>query len=157
MTYTQLKEWLEQTLAMTCTKRTMEYFMQTPFKSLVVVSIDVLREDEHLHFLKTVYNDRPHISMHALRMKLAMSFGVTATADIMSAYMLMLLRVGLGRRLYTKTSATGPIIVKVVDLSPYLDTLYFRIAEELSITMQKLSAYFVADHWMFFGPIALKK
>ena len=99
--------------------------------------------------------------MFALRMKLAMSFGVTAGADNMSAYiyiyMLMLLRVGLGRRLYTKTSPTGPTIVKVVDLSSYLDTLYVRIAEEPSSTVQELSAYFVADHCMLFDPIALKE
>ena len=50
MTYTQLKEWLEQSLAVTCTKRTMEYFMQTPFKSMAFVSIDILREDEYLYF-----------------------------------------------------------------------------------------------------------
>ena len=74
MTYTQLKEWLEQTLAMTCTKRTMEYFMQAPFKSMEFASIDALREDEYVYLLKTVYNDRPHISMYALRMMLAVSF-----------------------------------------------------------------------------------
>ena len=91
-------------------------------------------------FLKTVYNDRPHISMYALRMLLAVSFGVTASDDTMWAYMLMLPRAGSGRRLHTKTSPTGPIIVTVVDLTPYLDTLYLRIAEEPSTTVQKLSA-----------------
>ena len=44
-----------------------------------------------------------------------------------------------------------------MDLSPYLDQLYVRIAEEPSITSQKLSAYFVADHCKFFDPIALKE
>ena len=107
-------------------------------------------------FLKTVYNDRPHVSMYTLRMLLAVSFGVTASDDTMSAYMLMLPRAGIGRRLHTKTSPTGPIIVKVVDLTPYLDPLYLRIADEPSTTVQKLSAYFVADHCKFFDPIALK-
>ena len=157
MTYTQLDEWLEQTLAMTCTKWAMRNVMQTPFKTMAVVSIDVLREDEHIYCLKTVYNERPHISMYALRMKLAVSFGVTASADIMSAFMLMLPRAGVGRHLYTKTSPAGPTIVKVSDLSPYFETLYLRIAEEHSVTVQKLSAYFVADHCMFFDPIALKE
>ena len=48
MAYTQLKKWLEQTLAMTCAKWAMRNFMQTPFKTMAVVSIDVLREDEYL-------------------------------------------------------------------------------------------------------------
>ena len=108
-------------------------------------------------FYKTVYNERPHISMYVLLMKLAVSFGVTAGADTMSALMLMLPRVGLGRRLYTKTSPTGPITVRVLGLRPYLDTLYLRIAEEPSITPPKLSAYFVVGHCMFFDPIALKE
>lgn len=95
--------------------------------------------------------------MYALRMKLAVSFGVTASDDIMGVYMLMLPSVGIGRRLYTKTSPLGLSIVMVVDLSPYLDTLYLRIAGELKITVQKLSAYFVADHCMFSDPIALKE
>ena len=67
--------------------------------------------------------------MYALCMKLAVSFGVTATDDTMSAYMLMLPRAGVGRRLHTKTPATGSIIVKVMDLDPYLDILYLRIPE----------------------------
>ena len=50
--YMQLKEWLEQSLAMTCSKCTMERFMQKPFNSMVVVSIDVLREDEYLYLFK---------------------------------------------------------------------------------------------------------
>ena len=69
----------------------------------------------------------------------------------------MLPRVGVGRRLYTKTSPAGPIIVNVIDLTPYLDQLYLRIAEEPNTTVQKLSAYFVADHGRFFDPIALKE
>ena len=89
-------------------------------------------------------------------MLLAVSFGVTASNDTMWAYMLMLPRVGIGWRLFTKTSATGPISVKAVDVSPYLDTLYLRIAEEPNITVQRLSEYFVADHCKFFDQIALK-
>ena len=38
-----------------------------------------------------------------------------------------------------------------------MDQLYVRIAEEPSITLQRLSAYFVADHCKFFDPIALKE
>ena len=95
--------------------------------------------------------------MYTLRVLLAVSFGVTASDDTMSVYMLMLPRAGIGRRLHTKTPPTGPIIVSVVDLTPYLDTLYLRIADEPRITVQKLSAYFVADHCKFVDPIALKE
>ena len=42
-----------------------------------------------------------------------------------------------------------------MDLSPYLDTLYLRIVEEPSVTVQRLSAYFVPDHCKLFDPIAL--
>ena len=76
--------------------------------------------------------------MYALRMKLAVSFGVTASDATMMAFMLLLPRAGVGRRLHTKTSPTGPIIVKVVDLSLHLDQLYVRIAEEPSITLQRV-------------------
>ncbi len=31
ITYTEMKEWFEQSFAMTCTKNTMMYFMQSPF------------------------------------------------------------------------------------------------------------------------------
>ena len=47
--YTEVKQWLEQSLAMTCTKRAMQNVMQTLFNSMEVVSIDVLREDEYLY------------------------------------------------------------------------------------------------------------
>ena len=90
-------------------------------------------------------------------MELAVSFSEHATNDTMSAYMSLLPRAGLGRRLYTKTSATAPIVVKVVDLTPYLDTLYSQIAEEPTITVETLAAYFVADHCKFFDPISLKE
>ena len=51
ITYTGLKERFERDFSMTCTKNTMMYWKQSPFKSKVVVSIDELRKD-HLHFLK---------------------------------------------------------------------------------------------------------
>ena len=70
--------------------------------------------------------------------------------------MCLLPTVGVGRRLRTKTSPTGPIIVQVADLSLYLDQLYVRIAEEPSITWQRLSVYFLAEHCKSFDPIALK-
>ena len=47
ITYTVLKEWLEQTHGVTCTKKAMQNLMQTPFKSMVIVSIDVLCEDKY--------------------------------------------------------------------------------------------------------------
>ena len=100
-------------------------------------------------FLKTVYNDRPYTSLYALRIKLAVSFGVTASDATMRVYMSLLPTAGVGRRLRTKTSPTGPIIVNVDDFSPYLEQLYVRIAEEPSITSQRLSAYFVAGHCIF--------
>ena len=52
MTTMQLKERLEQSLAMTCTKQAMQKLMQTPFKSMEFVSIDALREDDKLHLFK---------------------------------------------------------------------------------------------------------
>ena len=52
MTYTQLKEWLEQTLSKTCDKCTMRRFMQTPFSSMGCISIEAFRSNEYLHFLK---------------------------------------------------------------------------------------------------------
>ena len=84
--------------------------------------------------------------MYALRMMLAVTFGVTATDDTMSLFMWFLPRQGLGRRLRFKTSHDAPIVVTVVDLSPYLDLLYVRIADDPRITVQRLSAYFVAEH-----------
>ena len=78
----------------------------------------------HLYLLKTVYNDRPYISLYALRIKLAVSRGVTASDVDMRVYMSLLPTAGVGRRLRTKTSPTGPIIVNVDDLSPYVDVNY---------------------------------
>ena len=63
--------------------------------------------------------------MYTLRILLAVSFGVTASNDTMWAYFSLLPRAGVGRRLYTKTSDTAPIIVKVVDLTPLFGHLVF--------------------------------
>ena len=81
----------------------------------------------------------------------------TASDVDMTEYMSLLPRNGGRPPLRTKTSLTSPLIVNVDDLSPYLDRLYVRIAEEPSITSQRLSAYFAADHCKFFDPIALKE
>ena len=75
----------------------------------------------------------------------------------MCQYMIELPRSGLGRRLRTKTSPDGPIVVYVVDLSPYLDLLYAHVVEDPSCSVEKLSATFVADHQKFFEPNALKE
>ena len=150
ITYTEVKEWLEQTHGVTCTKNTMMHWMQSPFKSKVVASIDELRKD-HLYFLKTVYNDNRHfkISRSAVRIQLAVRRDRTASNVDMNEYMSLLPRDGGRPPLRTKTSLAGPMIVNVDDLSPYLDQLYFRIAEEPLITSQRLSAYFVADRCRF--------
>ena len=95
--------------------------------------------------------------MYTLRAMLAMNFWVTATNETMLVYMWFLLRQGLGRRLRQKTSHDGPIVVRVVELSPYLDLLYSHIAVEPNSTVQKRSALFIADHRKFFDPIALKE
>ena len=50
ITYTGLKEALEQSLAMTCTKEAMRTFMQTPSKSMKAVDFDTLRQDEYVGF-----------------------------------------------------------------------------------------------------------
>ena len=80
----------------------------------------------------------------------------TASDDDMKEYMSLLPRNGGRAPLRTKTSLR-PMIVNVDDLSPYLDRLYVRIAEEPSVKTQRLSAYFEADHCKFFDPIALKE
>ena len=51
-----MKEFLEQSFAMTCTKNTMMHWMQTPFKSMQVVSIDELRKEPYLRYLRKVYS-----------------------------------------------------------------------------------------------------
>ena len=89
---------------------------------------------------KKVYNDRPRISLIGLRYRLAWCRDVTATDATMREYM-SLSTAGVGLRLRTKTSPPGPMIVNVADLSPYLDQLYVRIAEEPSITSQRLSDF----------------
>ena len=45
MTKTQLREFLEQTYGRTCSKNTMKQWMQSPFETMEMVSIDVLRGD----------------------------------------------------------------------------------------------------------------
>ena len=93
----------------------------------------------------------------ALRIQLAVRRDRTASDVDMREYMSWLPRTGGRPRLRNKTSLTGPIIVNVDDLSPYLDQLSVRIVEEPSITSQRLSASFVADHCRFFDTIALKE
>ena len=88
--------------------------------------------------------------MYALRMKLAVTFGVTASNDTMCSFALLRPRPGLGRRLRAKTSPDAPVVVAVLHISPYLDKIYEHISENPSITVQGLSDYFVADYGKFF-------
>ena len=120
------------------------------------VAVDERRDDGDVHLLKTVYDERPHISMYSMRMMLAVTFNVTASNDTMMEFMSFRPRQGLGRRLHTKTSPNAPIIVSVSDLTPFLDQLYSLIADDPRSTVQRLSAYFVVEHHKFFEPIALK-
>ena len=62
-----------------------------------LVSIDELRDESYVYILKTVYNERPHNSMYALRMMLVVTFGVTATDATMLLYMWVLPRKGFGQ------------------------------------------------------------
>ena len=156
ITYTAMKEYLEQSLAMTCTKSAMQNFMLTPRKSFAVVTIDELRKAPYLRLLRAYYSDPSTIKLHVLRMKLEVNFERTASDVTMRAYM-ALFTAGVSRRLRTKTTPIGPIVDTVVDLSPYLDELYVRIAEEPTNTWQRLSADFVYDHCKFFDPISLKE
>ncbi len=96
-----------------------QWFMQSPFVSMESVSIDVLRGEDYINFLNSVYSERPHISLHALRMKLAVTFSVTASNDTMFAVASLRPRPGLGRRLRTKTSPGAPVVVHVLHISPY--------------------------------------
>ena len=50
-TYTQLKELLERKFSMTCSKRTMQTWMQSPFDSMESVSIDALSGIDHMIFV----------------------------------------------------------------------------------------------------------
>jgi hypothetical protein len=50
ITYTQMKEYLEQELQCTCTKRTMECFMQQPFADMEQVTLQTLQKEEYLFF-----------------------------------------------------------------------------------------------------------
>ena len=108
------------------------HWMQSPFESKVVASIDELRDD-HLYFLRTVYNDHRDISLMALRIQLAVRRDRTASDVDMKEYMSLLPRNGGRAPLRTKTSLR-PMIVNVDDLSPYLDRLYVRIADCLLYT-----------------------
>jgi hypothetical protein len=150
-TYTQAKEFLEQRFQVTCSKNTMMHFMQSPVSSMESVSIDVLRTENYINVLKAVYSDRVHISMYALRFKLAVKFNRTASNDTMYSYELLQRRPGLGRRLRAKTYPYAPVVVAEVHISPYyLDKIYEHISENPSITVQGLSEYFLADHGKFF-------
>ena len=103
-----------------------------------------------LSFLNAVYSDRPHISVFALRMKLAVTFCVTANDNAMFAFATLRPRPGLGRRLRTKTSPGAPVVVVVLHIRPYLDKIYEHISGNPNIAMQGLSDYFVAQYGTFF-------
>ena len=82
------------------------------------VSIDVLRGEDYINWLKEVHNDRPHISMYTLRMKLAVTFGVTASNDTVCAFALLGPRPGVGKRLRARTSPDAPVVAAVLHISP---------------------------------------
>ena len=52
MTYTQGKEFLEQKHGVACSKKTIMHWMQSPFLSMESVSIDALRGNEYVIFVK---------------------------------------------------------------------------------------------------------
>jgi hypothetical protein len=132
------------------------HFMQSPFLAMESVSLDVLRGDDYINCLKAVYSERPHISLHDLRMKLAKTFAVTASNDIMFAYASLRPRPGLGKRLRTKTSPDAPVVAVAPHIKPYLDKLYEQIAENPSITVQGLSDLFVSKYGKFFDVVQLR-
>ena len=148
-TYMQAKEFLEQRLGATCSLNTMIHWMQAPFRSLPMVSIDELSSEEHFNFLKAVYSVKPHISLYALRVKLGWTFKCTASNDTMRSFSLLrhIKRQGLGRRLHKKTS---PPVAAVPHITPYLDKLYEEIANNPSITVQGLSELFLSEYGKFF-------
>ena len=123
ITYTQLEAFLEQTCGYTCDKRAMQCFMQQPFADMEEVSIETLQKEEYLVFLLAAFAERPHISLYALRMQLAIAFSITADNVTMSVVSGYSPRCGLGRRLRTKTSPTAPMVVDSSDIGPYLDVL----------------------------------
>ena len=88
--------------------------------------------------------------MYALRMKLAVTFDVTASNETMFLFSSLWPRPGLGRRLRSKTSPGAAAVVAVLHISPYLDKLYEAISENPSITVQGLSDVFVAEYGQFF-------
>ena len=114
------------------------------------VSIDALRGIDHMNFLKAVYSERRDISTNALRMKLARRFRVTADNKTMLRFSLLLPRLGLVKRLRSKTVPGAAAAVAILHISPFLDELYEAISENPSITVQGLSDLFVADYGKFF-------
>ena len=90
------------TLGSTCSKSIMMHSKQSPFLFMGSVSIDALLGEGYINLLKVVYSESPHISLYALRMKLAVTFGVTASNDAMSSFASLRPRPGLGRRLRTR-------------------------------------------------------
>ena len=115
ITYTGLKERFERGFSMTCTKNTMMHWMQSPLPSKVVASMDELRED-HLYFLKTVYNDKRDISLSALRIQLAVRRDRTASDADMTEYMSLLPRNGGRPPLRTKTSLRPMIVLSLIHI-----------------------------------------
>ena len=150
ITYTQLKEYLEQELQCTCTKRTMERFMQQPFADMERVTLETLQKEEYLIFLRKAYAARLQISVYTLRMELAVAYSITADNVTMYDYMGRRPHCELLRRLRMKTMPYAPLVVHSSDLGPYLNVLYKRIADDPKATVQGLSDIFVASIGKFF-------
>ena len=91
------------------------------------VSIDVLRGEDYINFLKAVYSVRPHISMYSLRMNLAVKFSQTTDNDTMFRFACSAKRPGLGKRLRSKTESGAAGLAAVLHISRYLDKLYEAI------------------------------
>ena len=128
----------------------MQKFMSKPFPGLEKVSSETLQQENFLIFLREAYAAYPHISLHDLRMQIAVAFNITADGDTMDAYMGLRPRCELARRLHMKTSPPALHVVHSQDLSPYLDVLYKRIAADPDATVQGLSDIFVASIGKFF-------
>ena len=144
ITYTQMKEFLEQEHGVTCSKGTMKWFIQSKFQGMEVLTIAELDTEEYRNFLKDEYRKSPSIPLHVLRMRLAYVFNKTASADTMLAF--SMLRQRQRRRLRKKTP---PAAAAVTHIPPHLDTLYKEIAENPSITVQGLSKLFVSNYVFF--------
>ena len=146
-----MKEFLEQTFQVTCSKRAMQNFMQQPFAGMEKLTIETLQQEKFLSFLREAYAAHPHISLYALRMQLARAFDKTADNVTMSAYMGYADRhCRILRRLRKKTAMAAPLVVHSNDLGPYLNVLYKRIADDPEATVQGLSDIFVASIGRFF-------